>query len=185
MDDTRRRITEAAVELHGTLGPARTTFSAVAARAGVQRLTLYRHFPDETALFEACSSHWMAMNPPPDLAAWRAIADPAGRLRTALGELYAYFDGTADMWERVYRDAPLVPAMEKPFARWCAYLDQARDALAGGLTGRGQRRTAARTALGLALSFSTFATLKQQGASARSAAALMHDMVSAVVPPPV
>ena len=69
-DETRRRITEAAVELHGTVGPARTTISAVAERAGVQRATLYRHFPDEEALFDACSSHWAAQHPLPDLADW-------------------------------------------------------------------------------------------------------------------
>src|SRR5918996_4055938 len=76
-DQTRLRITEAAVELHGRVGPARTTISAVADRAGVQRATVYRHFPDEDALFAACSGHWAAMNPSPDPSAWQAIRDPA------------------------------------------------------------------------------------------------------------
>ncbi len=71
---TRRRITESAVELHGTLGPSRTSISAVAEHAGVRRSTLYRHFPDEPALFEACTAHWRAANPVPDLARWAAIA---------------------------------------------------------------------------------------------------------------
>jgi len=88
---TRRRITESAVELHGTLGPARTTMSAVAERAGVRRSTLYRHFPDERALFGACSAHWAGENPPPDIGRWGAIEDPAARLDTALSELYAYY----------------------------------------------------------------------------------------------
>src|SRR5215210_4031810 len=83
-DETRLRITEAAVELHGTVGPARTTISAVAERAGVQRATLYRHFRDEAALFGACSSHWSAANPPPDPAAWAEIGDPVVRVRRAL-----------------------------------------------------------------------------------------------------
>jgi AcrR family transcriptional regulator len=87
---TRLRITEAAVELHGSVGPARTTISAVADRAGVQRATVYRHFRDEDALFEACSSHWMAQHPLPDAVAWSAIEDPDERLRTALHELYAW-----------------------------------------------------------------------------------------------
>src|SRR6476660_8583516 len=86
---TRRRITESAVELHGTLGPAHTTMSAVAEHAGVRRSTLYRHFPDEAALFEACGAHWAAANPPPDLAAWARIGDPEQRLAAALLELYA------------------------------------------------------------------------------------------------
>src|SRR6476646_9456402 len=82
--ETRRRITESAVELHGTLGPARTSMSAVAAHAGVRRSTLYRHFPDEAALFDACSAHWAAANPPPDLATWAAIDQPDSRLARAL-----------------------------------------------------------------------------------------------------
>ena len=76
--ETRRRITEAAVELHGTVGPARTSISAVAERAGVRRSTVYRHFPDEAALFDACSSHWAAANPVPDMAAW-AVDRGSGR----------------------------------------------------------------------------------------------------------
>src|SRR5688572_8391494 len=85
-EQTRLRITEAAMELHGSIGPARTTVSAVADRAGVQRATVYRHFPDEESLFAACSSHWTAQNPRPDLAAWAETEDPDQRLRTALGE---------------------------------------------------------------------------------------------------
>jgi AcrR family transcriptional regulator len=79
--ETRLRITEAAVDLHGSVGPARTTISAVADRAGVQRATVYRHFPDEKALFEACSSHWRAQHPRPDPALWAKIEDPEQRLR--------------------------------------------------------------------------------------------------------
>ena len=101
---TRRRITESAVELHGSLGPARTTMSAVAEHAGVRRSTLYRHFPDEMALFEACTSHWRAANPVPDLASWAAIEDPDDRLRLALGELYAFYRSTQHMLENLYRD---------------------------------------------------------------------------------
>lgn len=77
---TRQAITEAAVKLHGTLGPARTTVSAIAEEAGVQRATVYRHFPDEPSLFQACSGHYMAMHPPPDPTRWMEIADPAERL---------------------------------------------------------------------------------------------------------
>src|SRR6185437_2801655 len=78
-EQTRTRITESTVALHEEIGPARTTISAIADRAGVRRSTVYRHFPDEEALFAACSSHWRAANPAPDPAAWAAIADPAER----------------------------------------------------------------------------------------------------------
>ena len=83
------RIVESAVALHGTLGPSRTSFSAIADHAGVRRSTLYRHFPDEGAMFDACSEHWAQQNPLPDLAAWAAVADPDERLERALEELYA------------------------------------------------------------------------------------------------
>src|SRR5438105_12155523 len=81
---TRLRITESTVELHGTVGPARTSISAVAERAGVRRSTVYRHFPDEASLFRACTAHWMSLNPPPDPGSWAAIADPDERLKPAL-----------------------------------------------------------------------------------------------------
>src|SRR3954451_11698914 len=87
---TKQRITESAVELHGTLGPARTSMKAVAEHAGVPRSTVYRHFADEEALFGACSAHWAMENPPPDVSQWIQIGDPAERLHTALDELYAF-----------------------------------------------------------------------------------------------
>ena len=108
MQDTHRRITEAAVELHGSVGPARTTMSAVAERAGVQRQTLYRHFPTEDDLFAACSGHFAQTHPRPHVEAWRAIADPAERLGTALDELYAYYEGTEAMYANLLRDETLV-----------------------------------------------------------------------------
>src|SRR3712207_4561150 len=111
MEATKRRITEAAVELHGTLGPARTTMTAVAERAGVQRQTVYRHFADEAELLGACSAHFAQLHPWPDLDRWRAIADPDERLRVALDELYAWYEATGAMWTTVFRDETLVPAI--------------------------------------------------------------------------
>src|SRR4249919_339286 len=90
---TRDRIVEATVELHESLGPAHTTISAIADRAGVQRLTVYRHFPDERTLFEACSGHWTARNPKPDPSRWAAVDDPEERLRIALSAIYAFYRG--------------------------------------------------------------------------------------------
>ena len=86
--ETRRRIIDAAVELHTTLGPSRTTVSAIAERAGVTRPTVYAHFPDDRALFQACSGHVRQAVPPPDPTPWRLIADPCARLETALRDLY-------------------------------------------------------------------------------------------------
>src|SRR6476619_3705653 len=111
--ETHERIVEATVALHRELGPARTTVSAIAERAGVQRLTVYRHFPDERALFRACSGHWAALHPLPDPSAWSAIDDPAARLALALAELYAHYGETEQMNANIRRDLPIVPAIQE------------------------------------------------------------------------
>src|SRR3954466_6737754 len=105
-EQTRRRITESAVALHEELGPAQTSISAIAERAGVRRSTVYRHFPDEDALFDACSSHWRAANPPPDPRAWSSIDAPAERTRAALRDVYAFYGRTEAMYVSLLRDAP-------------------------------------------------------------------------------
>jgi AcrR family transcriptional regulator len=147
MAETHVRITEAAIELHGTIGPARTTLSAVAKQAGVERRTLYRHFPTEAALFEACSAHYFAAHPFPDPAGWRD-------LEQALDELYAYYEQTAPMLANVLRDAELVDVARDAVAPLHAYLDEAADALLDGR--RGRLLTAA---VDHALAFSTWQSL--------------------------
>src|SRR3954468_14202410 len=106
-EETRRRITESAVALHEELGPAQTSISAIAERAGVRRSTVYRHFPDEDALFDACWSPWRAANPPPDPRTWSSTEAPAERMRTALLELYAFYGSTETMYASLLRDEPL------------------------------------------------------------------------------
>src|SRR6476661_2697406 len=103
--DTRRRIVEAAVELHGSLGPARTPLSMVAERAGVQRHTLYAHFPDERSLFLACSGLVVERDPLPDAEPWKAIADRRERLRVGLRALYGWYERNAELAACVLRDA--------------------------------------------------------------------------------
>src|SRR4051794_30905718 len=129
MAKTHRRITEAAIELHGTVGPARTTLSAVAKRAGVERRTLYRHFPTEADLFAACSTHYFAANPWPHLGTWRAIRDPRERLERALDELYAYSGRAEPMLTNVLRDAEVVDLARQAVAPLGAYLEEAADVL--------------------------------------------------------
>ena len=175
---TRERITEAAVELHGSLGPARTTISAIAQRADVQRATVYRHFPDEDSLFAACSAHWRAQHEPPDLAAWVAIRDPAARLAVALAELYAWYARTERMLELLIRDLPVVPAVRSQF-RLPGYLDTAADVLLAGRPERGAARRRARAALGHAVAFETWLSLvRQQGLTSAEAIRLMERMTA-------
>ncbi len=109
VDQTRRRITEATMRLHEQVGPAATTVSAVADRAGVTRVTVYRHFPDDEALIGACAAHWGALHPPPDTASWLSIDDPERRLRAALLDLYAWARAAAPMMTKIYRDLHVMP----------------------------------------------------------------------------
>ncbi len=177
-EQTRLRITESAVALHEELGPARASISAIAERAGVRRSTVYRHFPDEEALFAACSSHWGAANPPPDPQAWAAIEDPAERTEAALSELYAFYGRTDGMFTSLLRDEQLVPPVERRLGEFYGYLAAILDTLMDGrrLRGRPARRT--RAAIGHALAFPTWSSLtREQGLAGADAVALMCALV--------
>jgi AcrR family transcriptional regulator len=177
-EQTRRRITESAVELHGTLGPARTSMSAVAAHARVRRSTLYRHFPDEAALFDACTAHWAASNPLPDLLGWSMVDDPDERLTAALGELYAFYRRTEAMLENLFRDEPTVPIVRERFAAFRGYFASARDTLLTGRQLRGAAKLRTRAALGHAIAFSTWKSLvREQGLEDDAAVELMRALV--------
>lgn len=107
--ETRRRIVEATVKLHGTVGLAAASIAAIAAEAGVTRLTVYRHFAGRLELFEACTAHWMSSQKPPDPEGWAAIDDPEQRLRTGLADLYRFYRDGAQMLTWVHRDWHTIP----------------------------------------------------------------------------
>lgn len=179
-EEMRRRITEATVDLHGTIGPARTTVSAVAERAGVQRATVYRYFPDEDSLFQACSSHWLSEHPLPEIDEWAAIAEPSQRLRTGLEQMYFWFEGAAPMLDRTTRDVATVPAMRPPMEAFGMWFDAAAEALVRGRTERGRRRTRVKAAIGHAISFETWRSLTRgQGLTPPEAVDLMVAFVAA------
>jgi AcrR family transcriptional regulator len=179
--ETRRRITESAMELHGSVGPSRTSVSAVAERAGVRRSTVYRHFPDEAALFAACSAHWAAENPPPDLARWSSISDAEERLRSALGELYAFYRRTEQMMDNLHRDEDTMPIIKRLFGGFREYLSAGRDTLGRGWPARGRRREETRAAIGHALAFTTWRSLtREQGLDDGQAADMMGGLVAGV-----
>jgi AcrR family transcriptional regulator len=176
---TRRRITESAVALHGTLGPARTSISALAEHAGVRRSTVYRHFPDEASLFAACTAHWAAANPVPDIGSWAGIEDPGERLRAALGALYPYYRGTARMMENLIRDEPVSDVLRENFAGYHQYLAAAREALMRGRRSRGRARNRERAAIGHALAFPTWRSLAlDEGLDDAQAVELMARLAS-------
>lgn len=156
---TRLRITEAAVALHSSIGPARTTVTAVAELAGVDRLTVYRHFPTQRDLFTACSAHAQAADPPPDPAAWRAIDEPTERLTLALRDLYAYYERNEQLLGNVLRDAETLPLVRELSAPRRVYLKRACAELGRGWNARGRRRTLLHAAIGHALEFTSWRSL--------------------------
>ena len=157
-DETRQRIIEATIELHQTIGPARTTISEIAERAQVGRVTVYRHFPDEATLSRACSGQYFERHPFPDPDHWQKIADPAERLQTGLRETYAFHAATEPMISHALADARDHPVMAPYHAHW----QHAADILSAPWRLRGSRRTMLHAAIALALSFDTWRTLTQE-----------------------
>lgn len=176
-EETRRRIAQALVDLHGSVGPARTTVQAVAERAGVQRATVYRHFPDEPSMFAACSAHWAQQNPFPDPHAWTEETELEARLRRALDELYGFYSDNETMLDNTTRDEPRVPALRPAMEGFRSYLRAASDAV---LAEAAAEKPTLRAAVGHALSFSTWRSLvREQGLPRAEAAELMGHMVKA------
>jgi AcrR family transcriptional regulator len=177
---TRRRITESAAELHRTVGPSRTSISAVAARAGVRRSTVYRHFPSEAALFDACSAHWAEANPLPNLETWALIDSPEERLEVGLAELYSFYDRTERMLENLFRDETTVPLVGERFAAFRGYLAATCETLMAGRKLKGAARRRAQAAIGHASSFSTWKSLvREQRLTDADAVLLMGALVAA------
>jgi len=170
---TRERIAAAAAALHEEIGVAQTTVADIARRAGVQRLTVYNHFPDLDALLPACSAHWLAEHPQPDLGSAFALEDPAERLRAALTLLYGWYREHAPMQRRVYGERATVPELDAWMARSA---DVALAELAAGLAA-GFARADARALVALALDFWTWQRLDREGLDDAAAAALMSDVV--------
>jgi AcrR family transcriptional regulator len=164
--ETRRCIVDAAVELHSSIGPARTTFSMVAERAGVQRHTLYAHFPDEWNLLLACSGLTMERDPLPDAAPWRTIEDRRERLRAGLGALYGWYERNAELAGCVLRDVEIHPPTQKVAElRFGPVMAAYREVLGARLNAR------QRALLGLALSYFTWRSLVREGGLKTAAAA--------------
>jgi AcrR family transcriptional regulator len=173
--ETRRRIVEATVDLHSSVGPAHTTLSMVAERAGVQRHTLYAHFPDERSLFLACSGFAMERDPLPDAQPWRAIEDRDERLRTGLGAIYAWYERNAGLAACVLRDAESHPlTREVTELRMGPYMAAYQSVLGTRLTAK------QRALLQLAVSFQAWRTLTDAGLKSVAAARLMVQAIGAV-----
>jgi AcrR family transcriptional regulator len=178
MQQTRQRITQAAIELHQTVGPARSTVSAVAEKAGVQRHTYYAHFPELKDLYRACTAHYLELNPLPDPSRWEQISGPEERLRRALNEVYAYYQGNEAMMTNVLRDMPLDPVLQENNVLLFRHWETMRDTIADVFETSGERRAALLGAIALALDLQTWRTLVvQQGLEDDRAVELMVGMV--------
>lgn len=177
-DQTRERIIAACAELHEEVGPARTSVAEIARRAGVQRLTVYNHFPEDRDLFAACSGHWLAAHPLPDPGPALAIDDPGNRLRAVLLGLYGWYRTHSPMVANIQRDRHLLPALDAVVKDATdARLGALADALAAGFGAQGRRVPAAPAAARLALDFWTWRRLAEERLDDKAAADLMVDAV--------
>ena len=179
LEATRQRIAEAAFELHSTIGPAQTTVSAVADRAGVQRHTVYHHFPDMTSLMQACTAHGMRVTGIPTAASWRAIEEPSARLHHALAELYAYYRSNARLLGNVVRDMPLTADIGGQEA-FVDHMSGLFAALADGWPGGADVQRVRMAAIGHAMSFETWRSLTGNGLQDGEAVDLMVGLVTAI-----
>ena len=177
VEETRRRIVDAAVELHGSVGPAQTTLSAIAERAGVQRSTLYRHFADEVAVFGACSSQWFEDHPWPAASGWERVANPVERLGMALRELYRYYDVNRAMLGNVVRDMAAMPPFVDELMR--AKVGATHEELMAPWPANANRGRLT-AAVWLAIDFGAWQSLDEAGLGAEAAAELVAEMVAAV-----
>jgi AcrR family transcriptional regulator len=181
VDQTRQRIVEATVALHGSVGPASTTIAAIAEAAGVTRLTVYRHFPDDDVLFAACSAHWISGHQLPDPGAWSQIGEPAARLRAGLADLYRFYRAGAGMLTCIYRDFAALPEGQQQALR-----DQDtlfRDVLTAPFGGTGDLHRRLHGLTGHAVSFWTWRSLcLDHGLTDTEAVDAMTGMVLATTP---
>lgn len=178
---TRERIVQATMELHREVGPAKTTVAEIARRAGVERLTVYNHFPDDSELFGACQAHWMGLHPLPDLSAALTLPDPTARVRAALRAFYGWYRETAPMAEKIQRDRGAVPALDALMERTAdARLAQLTETLAGGVRSRGRRAERQRALIRLALDFWTWRRLDREGLDDDTSADLMSEAITSV-----
>ena len=182
--ETRLRITEAAVELHGTLGPANTKISDVARRAGVSRMTVYHHFPTEADLFVACSTHWATLNPFPDPSRWTEVTKAEERLPAALVELYRWYGDNRGMLGNVFRDTPVMPALGGVMEElWSPYVQQIVDVLGQGWSVKSADSGRLRALLHLVVEFGTWRVLTRSGLDDAGSAELGARAVLAAFPP--
>lgn len=182
VDQTRQRIVEAAVRLHETIGPARTTITGIAEEAGVTRLTVYRHFPDEQQLFATCTSHWSMLHPAPDPAEWRTVRGIEARARRALTELYPWFRTNADALYLFQRDAEVLPEWVREELR--AENVQMAESLVSGAGLRSRAAARLHAAAGHVVSYGTWRSLAlEQGVSDEDAVDLAIRFLCAAMDP--
>ena len=174
---TRQRIVEATVALHTSVGPARTTIAAIAEQAGVQRHTVYAHFPSERELFAACSAHWAALHPLPEPAEWSDLADPESRLRAGLRSLYDWYERVEDDVAILDRDANVHAVTEELVARRREGIADLREDLTRGWP----RRKVVLAAIAHSLEFETWRSLvRTQGLTQKQALDAMLAFVKSV-----
>jgi AcrR family transcriptional regulator len=180
-DETRARIVDATIVLHQEIGGPATTVKAIAERAGVERATVYRHFPDERALLQACTGHYIMQNPPPLPEMWLQIENAEERLQAALTQIYDYHRHNEVMLARAVIDIPQMPTLREVMEPFFAYWAHVKDVLAAAWCRDGREKPLVAAAIGHAISFETWQSLvRMQGLENAEAVLVMVKMVRCV-----
>jgi AcrR family transcriptional regulator len=181
-EQTRQQIIAAALELIEQVGPIRTTISAIAERADVERATVYRHFPDEQALFIGCMRHYITTHPLPDPTRWEQISEPETRLRIGLTETYTYHGQTERMAEQTLRDLPALPVLQDALRPYSQHWTRTREVLGANWNIQGDQHLLLSAAIGHAIAFQTWHSLVQeQGLGNAQAIELMVALIRDVL----
>src|SRR5262245_53982977 len=176
--ETRARIVNAIMKLHEEVGPRNTTVSAIAARAGVERLTVYRHFPDDAAMFAACFHRYFELNPPPEPSTWAGEVDPLRRARRGLEDLYLFFARTEPMLRKVYRDVDEFGSLRKIMNQFDAHLRSLGDSLSAAWP-RDKAAPRRQAILRHATKFATWQSLEAEGVDHKQKVALILQWLAA------
>ncbi len=179
-EQTRDKIVSAAMALHEEIGPRATSISAIAERAGVQRLTVYRHFKDDVAIFQACSSRWFELNPPPNPSSWQELAPAVQQTKEALRNIYNYYAANARMLNRVYSDAADVPALQEVMDGFRTYLNQIGNDLLKAWQPETKKSKDVKVLINHALRFSTWESFSQEKIKEKRIAEVMTKCIDSI-----
>lgn len=123
VDETKRRIIEAATQEYAEKGIPDTSMQAVARRAEVAPGTVLYHYPTPDDLVEATVERWIDEMKAPSPNAIDANAPLEDRIRSLVIELYGLYE-RSDYAYRIYSKSPNHPVLKRYETWWYDNVNQ-------------------------------------------------------------